>query len=173
MRSIFLIALCSLISHGVFCQVFRLSESEIRFFSEAVIENIEAVNTGASGLWNLESGELVLAIPIRGFTFEKSLMQEHFNEKYMESDKYPRAVFRGNLTAREGQNLTAKGKLTIHGIEKDYTIKGNITKKGGSYKLEAIFHVKLEDHSIEIPTLLWQNIAEVIEVRSILTFSPR
>ncbi len=170
-----LFILFSATSVTVWGQRYTLSESEISFFSEAPLENIEALNTETSGLFDPSTGKLALAVPIKSFNFEHSLMQEHFNEKYMESDKYPRAFYQGELQGwssdRVIQNLSAKGKLTIHGVEKEYTVNGVVTKKEGSYSMKGEFAIMVKDHKVKIPKLMWQNIADEILVTVNLVFN--
>ena len=154
-----------------------LSKSEVVFFSHAAIEDITASNKGAASLFNEETGEIVFSIPIQEFKFQKRLMQEHFNEKYMESDKYPKATFQGKLSGfkadSKSQDVHAIGKLTIHGVTRDVDITGNVQKTKDSYKMNAKFPVKLVDHKIEIPQLLWQNIAEQVEVTVTFEYKPQ
>src|SRR5687768_12868408 len=120
---------------SVNAQKFSLEKSLIVFFSDAAIEDIKADNKKASSIFNSENGEIVLSIPIQEFQFDKSLMKEHFNEKYMESDKFPKATFQGRISefdkAKTGpQDARATGKLTIHGVTNDVEIPGTIEKQG-------------------------------------------
>lgn len=105
-------------------------------------------------------------------------MQEHFNEKYMESEKYPKSTFQGNITGfdptREAvQQVQSSGKLSIHGVTRDVVIPGTIQKQGESFLLKTKFIVKLVDYKITIPQLLWQNIAEEVEVTIEFTYKPQ
>ena len=159
-------------------QKYVIEKSDIGFFSDAAIEDIKAANKKASGIFNTATGDIVFSIPINEFQFEKSLMQEHFNEKYMESDKFPKATFQGkvsdfdvNLTA--SRQAKAKGKLTIHGVTNEVEIPGTIEKKDDKLVLKTKFMVKLVDHKITIPQLLWQNIAEQVEVTGEFVFKPQ
>jgi polyisoprenoid-binding protein YceI len=162
---------------SAFAQKYMLESSTISFFSDAAIEDITASNTKTSGLIDVSTLSIAFSVPISEFQFEKSLMKEHFNEKYMESDKYPKATFQGKLTSfnlEPGiQNSTATGKLVIHGISRDVSIPGTIEYTEGKLILNTRFMVKLEDHKIKIPQLLWQNIAEQVEVTANLTYKPQ
>ncbi len=96
-------------------------------------------------------------------------------KKYMETEKYPRATFQGKLTgfdaaATQAQKVTAKGKLTIHGVTKDVEIPGTIEKQGEKYVAKSEFLVKLADYKVEIPQLLWQKIAEQVKVTVNFTY---
>jgi polyisoprenoid-binding protein YceI len=175
----YLLGIFLLISTSSFAQKFISEKSKVTFFSEAVLENITATNVKASGIVNLTNQEFAFSIPIKDFQFEKSLMKEHFNEKYMESDKFPKATFTGkmegfNNTSTAPQTVTAKGKLTIHGVTRDVEVTGTIQKtKSSSLSISAKFPVKLTDHKIQIPELLWQKVAEQVEVTAEFSLRPQ
>lgn len=151
-------------------QIYMGKTSEIVFFSKGPIEDITAKNNTARPILNTATNEVAVKVTIKGFEFEKKLMEEHFNEKYMESDKYPYAIFSGKINEaidfkKEGiYKITVTGKLTIHGVEKERTIEGTLTIKGAEIAFDSKFNVALKDHKIEIPTLVAQNIAEVVDV---------
>ena len=165
----------TLIGHA---QKYVVDKSMISFFSHAAIEDISAKNEKIASIFNAATGEIVFQIPISEFKFAKSLMQEHFNEKYMESDKYPKASFQGviagyDASAQGAQQLKAKGKLTIHGVTKDVEIPGTLEKQGDKLALKTKFIVKLEDYNITRPQLLWKNIAEQVEVTTDISYKPQ
>ncbi|MBL7835215.1 MAG: YceI family protein [Cyclobacteriaceae bacterium] len=158
-------------------QKFVAEKSVITFFSDALIEDITATNSKAVSLFNRQTGEVAFSIPIREFQFEKKLMQEHFNEKYMESEKYPKALFSGVLQNFDGsltgvQNVKAKGKLTIHGVTREVEISGT-AEVGNKITLKSKFPVKLADYKVEIPQLVFQNIAETVDVTIDITYKPQ
>src|SRR5882757_6170097 len=102
-------------------QKYTAEKSFVSFYSHATIEDITAENKKSVSIFNTETGDIVFAIPIKEFQFAKSLMQEHFNEKYMDSEKYPKSTFQGKVTgydlkASGVQPAKAAGKLTIHGV---------------------------------------------------------
>jgi hypothetical protein len=147
----------------------------ISFFSAASLEDIKADNAKAVSLFNSTTGDIAYSVPIADFQFKKSLMQEHFNEKYLESDKYPKANFQGkivgfDLTEASIQNVTATGKLTIHGVTQDISVPGTFEVKNSKLLLQSKFKVKLEDYKVEIPKLMWQNIAEEVDVTINFTY---
>lgn len=150
--------------------LYSWQSGKISFFSEAPLENIEAYTESYAAVINPATRKFAFSVQISSFQFEKSLMQEHFNENYMESEKYPKGTFTGqinedvNLLENGKHEVTVTGKLNIHGVEKERTIKANIEVKDKSLTLDSKFQVKLEDHDIEIPKLVIQNIAEVIDV---------
>ena len=172
------IFICILLtSGGVNAQKFISEKSAVSFFSKASIEDISAKNEKALCMFDIATGDIAFSIPLKDFTFEKSLMQEHFNEKYLESDKFPKSTFQGKLTGyaadiNGAQQVVAKGKLTIHGVSRDVEIMGTYAKDQTQITLVSKFMVKLEDHKVKIPQLLWKNIAESVEVSIDFTLKP-
>ena len=157
--------------------VFLTKSAELTLFSEAPIENIEAVSKSAYGVINTENGEIQFGVSIRSFRFRKSLMQEHFNENYMESDKFPSARFKGKLNtpidlSKDGEyKVTATGDLDVHGIVKKRSITGTIKVLNGRLEINSVFDVKCQDHEIKIPALVFKNIAETIRITLKGTFT--
>lgn len=150
-------------------QKYSLEKSSIVFYSSAVIEDIRAENTSSKSLFNSNTGEIVFSVPIADFEFEKALMEEHFNEKYLESDKFPKALFQGRLVgydlAQAGeQKVKAVGKITIHGVSRELEVDGVFKSIDNTIVVSARFMLHVADFKIKIPQLLWQNIAEDIEV---------
>lgn len=162
---------------AVLGQKFSVDQSKVSFFSDAALEDIYAENTKTASLYNLATREIVFSIPIRDFRFDKGLMQEHFNEKYLESEKFPKAIFQGKIenfdAAKAGiQHVVAQGKLTIHGVTREIEVPGTIEKAGERISVKAKFVVKLEDYDVDRPQLLWQKIAEEVEVTVELQYRP-
>jgi len=158
-------------------QKFASEKSTVIFFSKAAIEDITAKNSKASSIFNSETGEIVFSVPIKDFRFAKSLMQEHFNEKYMESEKYPKATFQGkfvdfNAQVNGIQEVKAQGKLSIHGVMKEIDVPGTIENAGKNLIMKSKFIIRLEDYTITRPQLLWQNIAEQVEVTIEFIYKP-
>ena len=177
-KMIAFLAVLGCLSMESFAQVYIAKNSEISFFSEAIMENIEAVNHKSSSLLNTETNQLVFKVPIGAFEFEKDLMKEHFNENYMETEKFPKGSFNGSLNGdidytKDGiYPAKAVGKLVIHGIEKERTMEGNIVVKDGTISLASEFMVKLADHDIAIPKVVVKNIAEEVLVKLNAEFMP-
>ena len=159
-----------LVSLNLSAQKMIIKSSKISFFSDGILEDISAVSTESQAILNLLDGAFVLRIPINSFNFPNQLMQEHFNENYLESEKFPMATFKGKLnrTFRMGKiaNTTfqASGELMIHGITQERTIMIDISDEKKGIKVQGKFDVALVDHDIEIPSLLFQKIAEIIAV---------
>lgn len=148
-------------------------DGNVLFFSETPLENIEAKNQKATCVLDNETGALEFAVLIKSFEFEKALMEEHFNENYMESTKFPKATFKGKLQDYAGirdsgfppgVEMVAHGTLMIHGVEKEIDAVGYVTKEGQNMRLKSSFVVKPEDYKIEIPNTVRDNIAKEIKV---------
>lgn len=151
---------------------FYTKSGKITFFSSSSMEDIEAINKTVITLLNTQTGDLQFAVLMKGFEFKKALMQEHFNRDYVESDKYPKAEFNGELTNNSDINYTVngtytvktKGKLTIHGQTKEIETTGIITVKDGKLLMNAVFNVLVADYKITIPRLYRDNISKSIKV---------
>ena len=167
-----------ILSGTAHAQKYIAEKSFVSFFSDALLEDIKADNKKATSIINAETGDIAFSIPIKEFKFAKSLMQEHFNEKYMESETYPKATFQGKLSgfdlkAGGVQTVKATGKLTIHGVTKDVEIPGTIEVKENKLYAKSKFMVKVADYKVEIPQLVFQNIAEEVEVTVDFTYKPQ
>jgi hypothetical protein len=142
----------------------------ISFFSSTPVEDINAVSSRALGVINVKTREVAFSVSNPSFEFPNKMMQEHFNEKYMESEKYPNSTFKGKINedidlTKDGEyKVTVTGKLNVHGVEKDRTITGIVVVKGGTISIKSDFKVLVKDHNIEIPKLVVANIAEEIKV---------
>lgn len=163
---------------SVQAQQYVLSEGVITFFSEATLENIKAENKHSTSVFDATTGEIAFAIPNNQFQFEKKLMQQHFNERYMESEKYPRSTFSGTVAgfdvSKPGeQRVKAIGNMFIHGVTQSVEIPGVIEVSSQGMRMKASFMIKLADYKIKIPQILWQNIAEQVEVTVDLVYKPR
>lgn len=161
-------------------QKFMTKNGNISFFSAMPMENIEAHNKQVNSAIDSKTGDFVVKVLIKSFEFEKALMQEHFNENYMESDKFPNATLSGKIKniadidfAKDGTYpADVEGKLTIHGITKDITEKGTITVKGGKVNAVSSFNVTLADYGIEIPNTVVNNISKTIQIKVNLNLEP-
>ncbi len=170
-----------LIFQATSAQVYLTRNGTIRFFSEAPLENIEAVNRQVMTALNTETGEFVFRLPIRSFAFDKALMQEHFNDNFMESHNYPNASFQGmveevgsiDFTVPGAYDVTVVGELTIKDVTKTISEPGTLTVSNGQIAGEAVFVILLEDYNVNIPRRYARNISPEIEVFVDVTLRPQ
>jgi len=166
----FLIMLFSV--QWVSAQKYFSKSGNVSFYSEAPMEKIEAQNASASTAIDASTGAMEWAVLIQGFKFEKSLMQEHFNENYMESATYPKAKFKGKIDNIKDVNfkkdgtyeVTASGQMEIHGVTQPITSKGVIIVKDGVVTSKSKFSVLVADYDIEIPKLVADNISKSVDI---------
>jgi polyisoprenoid-binding protein YceI len=168
MKKLVILMIALTVSLTVAAQLYKSVSGTIKFYSDELLEDITAINKNATSVFDGETGEILFSVPIKSFQFEKSLMQEHFNEKYMESEKYPKSIFNGKLSGyRTGQHnakVTAEGALEIHGVKQKIKVEGCLDFNGDKVQLHSVFFVKLVDYGIRVPQIMFQKIAEVIEV---------
>jgi polyisoprenoid-binding protein YceI len=155
---------------------FIARQGQITFFSYTSVENIEAKNDQVLSILDIEKQEVAISMLMRAFKFKKDLMYEHFNESYIESDIYPKATFKGKIIDFDPQQNSQirfiKGKLTIHGITKDTSIKATISKEDNSYQIAGKFNVTVSDFEINIPPILSSNIAKNIAIDFNFQYQP-
>lgn len=174
MKKIILLSVTALLVAGtvVTAQKVYTKNGHISFFSKTNMENIKADNNQVMSVLNTGSGELQFSVIIKSFHFEKALMEEHFNENYLESEKYPKSTFKGivteiskvNFSADGTYPVTVSGDLTIHGVTNKATAKGNFVVKGGKVTGNSVFTVALADYKVAIPKLVENNISKTIEI---------
>ncbi|MBS1650663.1 MAG: YceI family protein [Bacteroidetes bacterium] len=151
-------------------QIYVADKCKISFFSQAKLENIDATNTITKPVFNAANGNFAIKASQTAFNFKSALMQEHYNENYIESEKYPFATFTGkinetvNYSSTTAQNITMTGTLDMHGVNLPRTIEGTLIAKDGKIILESKFDVKLSDYKIKVPSLYIEKIAEVVQV---------
>jgi hypothetical protein len=161
-----------LFTNGLYAQKYFTRSGTITFTSEAPLEKIEAVNQKATSIMDIASGKMEFAVLIKAFQFEKALMQEHFNENYLESDKYPKAIFKGQIDnissvdfSKDGTYpVKVSGDLTIHGVTKPVQSTGTLSIKDGKINGASTFEVAVADYEIKIPNIVKDNIAKTVEI---------
>ncbi len=153
------------LSFQVNAQRFIGKNGEINFFLETPIEDISAVNNKVSAVFDGSTNDLVFQLNITNFKFPIALMQEHFNENYLESDLYPKSKFIGRVVNIMDEQATVSGDLTIHGITNSINVVGSFIKSKNSVLINSQFIVKLKDYNIKIPKIVMYKIAEEIEVK--------
>jgi len=144
-------------------------------------EKIAAVNEKATSILDLTTGNIEFALLMKAFSFEKALMQEHFNENYVESDKFPKAVFKGTITdlaslnlQKDGDyNVKVSGKMTIHGVTKDLQTVAVLSVKNGTVIAgKSSFKITLRDFGIEIPSLVSDKVSKEATIVIDLQYEP-
>ena len=158
--------------------LFATSGGQTSFHSSTPAEDINAVNKKTQAILNATTGEIAVLMNMRDFDFPNELMEEHFNENYIESAKYPKATFKGTLdqpldvTKNGSQQLAATGTFTVHGVSQPRTLKGTIGVQDGKLLLNSEFEVALVDHKIEVPQIVFVKIAQIIKVKTSYTLTP-
>jgi hypothetical protein len=173
MRKIMLAAGLLLLAAGSQAQdKYFTKTGKIGFYSKAPMEDIEAKNKTVAAILDTKSGALQFSALMKGFEFEKALMQEHFNDNYVESNKYPKAEFKGSVTnnsaikyAKDGTYpARVKGKLTIHGVTRDVETNGTIKVNGGKIDASSVFNILLSDYKVSIPAVVKDKISNNIRI---------
>ncbi|MCF2520281.1 YceI family protein [Dyadobacter sp. CY351] len=151
---------------------FGTSTGNTKFSSVTPLENVNAENKKSQVIFNTANNEIAIRMNMREFVFPNKLMQEHFNENYIESEKYPTATFSGKVDnapdyTKDGQyDVSATGKFTVHGVTKERTIKGRMKIESGKITISSDFEVPLTEHNIEVPQVVFVKIAQVISVKA-------
>lgn len=163
-------------------QLYSTSNGEITFYSHAPLEDIEATNKQVSCAIDLSKGQMAFSMLMNAFQFEKALMQEHFNERYVESHKYPKATFAGSIEDIEkidlskagSYDVTVSGKLTIHGVTQTARSKGTLKiSDDKTLTANSTFTINLEDYKVKIPTMYIDNISESIKIKVKVKLKPK
>jgi hypothetical protein len=180
MKYILMILYCLFVTLPVTAQnIYTSKNAALSFFSSTVMEDIEGKSNTASSVLDLKSGNIIFRVANTSFQFKKKLMQEHFNENYIESDKYQFSVFKGKLVqvpdlSKDGNyNLSAEGSLDLHGVIKSYQTKVELIVNKGIISAKSVFKVRIADHQIKVPSMVFKNIAEYVEVRVSAVYQPK
>ncbi len=173
--SLFLLPFCTLKA-----QKFITKNGFIEFFGQTPFETIKADNNQVASILDAGSGEIVFQLLMKSFHFEKALMEEHFNENFVESDKYPKCIFKGKIAdmakvdfKKDGvYNVQVDGQLTIHNVTKDVSEPGTLEISNGKIDAKSSFKVKPEDYNIEIPSIVRDKVAKEMAVTVDMKYEP-
>jgi hypothetical protein len=162
----------AMIHNSSFAQVHFTKNGKISFFSSSLLEDIKADNNQVISVINVVTSEIQFSLLNNAFHFKKALMEEHFNDDYIESTKYAKSFFKGKITnpgavnfSTDGTyNVTVSGSLNIHGVTKTISVPGTITIRAGKIAAASKFKIKPKDYNISIPASVKDNIAENIEL---------
>ena len=182
-KIIFALGLLSFSTTALFAQKYMTRTGKVIFdaTSTSSPEKIIAKNNEVASILNTTTGDLVFQVMVKSFKFEKQLMEEHFNENYMETDKFPKSDFNGKITnladinfAKDGEyKTTVTGKLKIHGAENEVSVPGTIIVTGKNVKLVAKFTAKLSDYKITIPKLVEDKVAKAATITLDAELTPK
>jgi polyisoprenoid-binding protein YceI len=179
MQKLFFTLVALFLCTGIKAQIWVSKNVTSSFFSSTPVEDIDASSKDGASAINTKTNDIIFKISNTSYQFKKKLMQEHFNENYMESDKYPTSDFKGKIVeqidfSKPGTYpITVKGNLQIHGVTKEYLAKGSLVITGNEAKATSAFNVKLADHNIKIPTIVFKQIAEIIQIKMTAIYQPK
>lgn len=170
-KFIFCIGCCVLAISSASAQVYITRTGVINFFSKTPMEDIKAENNQVYAAIDLSRKTMAFSMLMKSFLFRKELMQEHFNENYVESDRYPKSTFKGTFTGdvdpqKPGvYNVEAQGVITLHGVEKSINAPATIEITGDGLTGTARFNLLPQDFNITIPGIVRDKIAKQIDVQ--------
>ena len=180
MKRLFLLFFLLNIVLAVNAQKFMTKNGYIGFFSHTPMEDVKGDNNQVVGALDISTGEMVFQALIKSFHFERALMEEHFNENYIESDKFPKSVFKGKITnlssvdfTRNGiYNVTVEGDLNIHDVTNKISTKGTLEVISGGINANSKFNIVPEDYKISIPGVVRDKINKNLEVTVVMKYTP-
>ena len=172
MKNLTILTICLFVANVTFAQKMITRSGEIKFeASMPAFEEISAKNNTVSCIFDTSTGEIAALALVKAFRFKVPLMEEHFNENYMESSKFPKATFKGKIVNFDASKITSKktdfdleGDLTIHGVSKKVKTKISFVQSGEKLISTCTFKVKPIDFNIKIPSIVKSKIAETVEV---------
>lgn len=177
MKTICFIVLASLLYLPMQAQIFMTRNGNVSFFSKAPLEDIKAENNQAFAAVDLTKKSVAFTLLQRNFLFPKQLMQEHYNENYVESEKFPKAQFSGTFTGdvpdKPGTyKVQVSGQLTLHGVTQQINVPGELEVQEGKLTAKSAFAVKPSDYNIKIPSLVKDKIASQINIKIVAVCLP-
>lgn len=179
MKKIFLIVLVLSLYRRGYSQLYMTRTGYIDFVSAASLEEIKAENNQVYAVVDAGKKEMAFTLLMKSFLFERELQQEHFNENYAESDKYPKANFTGaytgdvTLTKDGSYPVIVKGNLTIHGVSKSVETPATMEVKAGHLLGQCVFTINLEDYNISIPAVVKDKIAQQVTITVKIDCTPK
>jgi len=154
-------------------QVLSFDHGKVEFHTSNIMSDIEAESKVIDARLDIQTGQVDISIPISSFEFEYEMMQDHFNEEYLESEKYPKASFKGQIT----QDITAietsgevniTGDLSIHGVTKAISFTATLSQQDGFTRVKCVFPIVFKDFNVEEPSILSKAIAKDVEFKGVL-----
>ena len=180
MRRLAFVFTLSFLVFAVNAQKYITKTGYIGFYSHTPLEDIKADNNQVASVLDVSTGEIVFQALIKSFHFDRALMEEHFNENYMESEKFPKSGLKGKITdfssvdfKKNGiYNITVEGDLTIHNVTNKVNTKGTLEVVSGGINASSRFNIVPEDYKISIPGVVRDKIAKNLEVTVTIKYAP-
>jgi hypothetical protein len=180
MKRITFIFILSFLFFTGHAQKYMTKNGYIGFFSHTSMEDIKGDNNQVASILDISTGEMVFQVLVKSFHFDRALMEEHFNENYMESDKFPKSSFKGKITNLSSVNfskngtydVTVEGDLTIHDVTNKISTKGTIEVVTGGINASSKFNIIPEDYKINIPGVVREKINKNLEVTVTMKYTP-
>lgn len=180
MKRLIILSLLTMLVLSASGQKYMTKSGFISFISHTPMEDIKGDNSQVAGVLDISTGDMVFQILIKSFHFEKTLLEEHFNENYMESEKFPKASFKGKITnlasidfnKNGSYEVLVEGDLTIRDVAKKMSVKGILEVVTGGVNANAKFTITPEDFNIKIPSVVRENIAKTIEITVAMKYAP-
>jgi hypothetical protein len=165
---------------AVNAQKYMTKNGFLGFFSHTPMEDIKGDNNQVAGILDISTGEMVFQALIKSFHFDRALLEEHFNENYMESDKFPKSGFKGKIVNLSSVNfskngiydVTVEGELTIHDVTNKISTKGTVEVINGGINASSKFNIIPEDYKINIPGVVREKISKNLEVTVNMKYTP-
>ncbi|WP_268847356.1 YceI family protein [Flavobacterium aestivum] len=171
MKKIVCLIMFIFVGNVIFSQKMMTRTGEIKFeASVPSFEPVAAVNNSVSAILDESNGEFAALALVKAFKFKVPLMEEHFNENYIESSQYPKATFKGKIINFDASKLTneakydVEGDLTVHGVTKKIKTKMSLVLKDGKINASCNFTVKVQDFNIKIPSVVKSKVSENVEI---------
>jgi polyisoprenoid-binding protein YceI len=180
MKRLFFLLLFLNLAFAINAQKYMTKNGYIGFFSHTTMEDIKGDNNQVAGVLDISTGEIVFQALIKSFHFDRALMEEHFNENYMESDKFPKTNFKGKITNLSSVNfskngtydVTVEGDLTIHDVTNKISVNGTLEVVTGGINANSKFNIVPEDYKINIPGVVREKINKNLEVTVTMKYAP-
>lgn len=180
MKVLTLVCLLFVFANGQAQKRIFTKNGTISFSAGTSVEDIDGVNKSVTSVVDITTGQIEFAALMKGFEFKRALMQEHFNENYVESEKYPKAVFKGQIidvasvkfTQDGSYPVKVKGQLDMHGVKKDVEVNATFVVKGGAISGEAEFSILMADYNIAIPGAVADKISPTVKIYTLCAYKP-
>lgn len=180
MKKILLAAFMTIVVLGLNAQTYKTRDGNIYFNPNKNQSNKEysALSKEATAVLNADKSEVALLVPMKSFHFNNALLEEHFNENYLHTNKYPNGTYKGKLIGFDKSMLTkdgeykisSEGTVDMHGVQKPFKAPVTLTVKGGVATFLCNFTIKAADHNIEIPELVKPKLSEATPLDATISF---